>query len=77
MMLSERFLISDGVLLPVSFASTQAAWFNGIKPDATGFTPAPATIVAVNKPGGIVDAFYFYFYSYDHAIVSERCLSRS
>ena len=46
------------------FASTQAAWFNGIKPDATGFTPAPATIVAVNKPGGIVDAFYFYFYSY-------------
>ena len=52
------------------FDSPQASWFTGVKPDATGFTPSPATIVAVEKPGGIVDAFYFYFYSYDHAIVS-------
>lgn len=26
---------------------------------------APATIIVVNKPGGIVDAFYFYFYSWN------------
>jgi hypothetical protein len=36
-------------------------------PDASGHSPAPATIIAVNKPGGIVDAFYFYFYGFDHA----------
>jgi hypothetical protein len=45
------------------------SWLNGVKPDSTGSTSAPATIVAVQKSGGIVDAFYFYFYSYDHATV--------
>jgi hypothetical protein len=35
------------------------------KPDATGLSAAPATIIAVPKPGGIVDAFYFMFYSYN------------
>ncbi|GJE85188.1 Vps62-like protein [Phanerochaete sordida] len=44
-----------------------ASWLNGVKPESTGLTSAPATIVAVQKAGGIVDAFYFYFYSYDHA----------
>ena len=52
------------------FASPRASWFLGVKPDATGFTPSPATIIAVPKPGGVVDAFYFYFYSYDHGPVS-------
>ncbi|KAF7795633.1 hypothetical protein EIP86_006798 [Pleurotus ostreatoroseus] len=47
-------------------ANPQASFFNGVEPDSTGFTTAPATIIAVEKPGGIVDAFYFYFYSYDH-----------
>lgn len=38
------------------------------KPDSTGrAAAAPATIIAVEKPGGIVDAFYFYFYSYNLA----------
>lgn len=45
------------------------SWLFGVKPDSSGSTSAPATIVAVQKPGGIVDAFYFYFYSYDHATV--------
>lgn len=27
---------------------------------------APATIIAVEKPGGITDAFYFYFYSFNY-----------
>lgn len=35
------------------------------KPDSSGLSAAPATIIVVEKPGGIVDAFYFYFYSWD------------
>jgi hypothetical protein len=35
------------------------------KPASDGTSAAPATIIAVNKPGGVVDAFYFYFYSFD------------
>lgn len=31
-----------------------------------GLSGAPATIVAVEKPGGIVDAFYFYFFSWNY-----------
>ena len=27
---------------------------------------APGTIIVVEKPGGIVDAFYFYFYSWNY-----------
>lgn len=30
-----------------------------------GVSAAPATIIAVEKPGGITDAFYFYFYSFN------------
>lgn len=30
-----------------------------------GLSAAPATIIAVEKPGGIVDAFYFYFFSWN------------
>ena len=30
-----------------------------------GFSAAPATIIVVEKPGGITDAFYFYFYSFN------------
>jgi len=42
-------------------------WMNSTqnKPDAIGFTPAPATLIAVEKSEGILDAFYFYFYSFD------------
>lgn len=31
----------------------------------TGRSKAPATIIAVEKGAGILDAFYFYFYSFD------------
>ena len=50
--------------------------FGNGSPDSSGFTTAPATIVAVAKPGGIVDAFYFYFYSFDYATVSSCLLSQ-
>ena len=30
-----------------------------------GLSAAPATIIVVEKPGGITDAFYFYFYSFN------------
>lgn len=53
-------------------ASPQASWLLGNgQPDATGFTTAPATIIAVEKPGGILDAFYFYFYSFNEAQASS------
>ena len=31
-----------------------------------GLSAAPATIIVVEKPGGITDAFYFYFYSFNY-----------
>lgn len=30
-----------------------------------GVSTAPATIIVVEKPGGIIDAFYFFFYSFN------------
>ncbi|KAI0654472.1 hypothetical protein C8Q70DRAFT_1058397 [Cubamyces menziesii] len=48
--------------------ATQPAWVTSDvgKPDASGLSAAPATIVLVEKDGGILDAFFFYFYSFDH-----------
>ena len=34
-----------------------------------GLSGAPATIVVVEKPGGITDAFYFYFFSWNYGLV--------
>jgi hypothetical protein len=43
------------------------AWIlsNYGKPSSSGLSAAPATIIAATKPGGIVDVFYFMFYSYN------------
>ncbi|KAI0081663.1 hypothetical protein K474DRAFT_1587496 [Panus rudis PR-1116 ss-1] len=48
-------------------ASPQPAWMVSTenKPDGKGRSGAPATIILVEKDGGILDAFYFYFYSFD------------
>lgn len=37
----------------------------GHKPDADGYSQAPAVLVIVDKGSGIVDAFWFFFYSYN------------
>ncbi|KAF7550968.1 hypothetical protein G7046_g7853 [Stylonectria norvegica] len=37
----------------------------GHKPDANGYSTAPAVLVLVDKGSGIVDAFWFFFYSYN------------
>lgn len=63
-------LASDVYLTSKDDIEDLPSWLTGVKPDTTGLTSAPATIVAVQKPGGIVDAFYFYFYSYNYATVS-------
>ncbi|KAM3075402.1 Vacuolar protein sorting-associated protein 62 [Clarireedia jacksonii] len=34
-------------------------------PDQSGYSSAPATLIIVDKGHGIVDAFWFYFYSYN------------
>ncbi|ORY65008.1 vacuolar protein sorting-associated protein [Pseudomassariella vexata] len=35
------------------------------KPDNSGYSKAPATLVLVDKGSGIVDAFWFFFYAYN------------
>ena len=35
------------------------------KPTGSGVSAVPGTIIVVEKPGGIIDAFYFYFYSWN------------
>lgn len=37
----------------------------GHKPDADGYSNAPAVLVLVDKGSGIMDAFWFFFYSYN------------
>lgn len=37
----------------------------GHKPDESGYTKAPAILVMVDKGSGILDAFWFFFYSYN------------
>lgn len=37
----------------------------GSKPDASGYSQAPAVLILVDKGAGIVDAFWFFFYSYN------------
>lgn len=37
----------------------------GHKPDAQGYSAAPATLVLVDKGDGVLDAFWFFFYSYN------------
>ena len=61
-------LSSDVCLTSKDDVSKSPAWLNSVvgMPDANGVSSAPTTIVLVNKPGGILDAFFFYFYSYDH-----------
>ncbi|KAG9241797.1 hypothetical protein BJ878DRAFT_446781 [Calycina marina] len=35
------------------------------KPDTSGYSPAPVIVIMVDKGNGILDAFWFYFYSYN------------
>lgn len=37
----------------------------GHKPNASGYSAAPAVLVLVDKGSGILDAFWFFFYSYN------------
>ncbi|KAI0354618.1 hypothetical protein OH77DRAFT_1590398 [Trametes cingulata] len=59
---------SDVFLTSRDDVTKQPAWLMNAegKPDASGHSSAPATIVLVEKTGGILDAFFFYFYSFDH-----------
>ncbi|KAI0652516.1 hypothetical protein C8Q79DRAFT_997541 [Trametes meyenii] len=59
---------SDVFLTSKDDVTDQPAWITSAvgKPDGNGHSTAPATIVLVEKDGGILDAFFFYFYSFDH-----------
>jgi hypothetical protein len=49
---------------PPSTSSDSAKAF-GHKPDADGYSKAPAVLILVDKGSGILDAFWFFFYSYN------------
>lgn len=41
-------------------------WLRGLSPRAEdGYVDAPATLIVVEKPGDVVDAFWFYFYPFN------------
>lgn len=54
-------------LTSVDDITTNPAWLNGVKPDASGKTDgAVSTAIIVNDHGsGHVDAFYMYFYAFN------------
>ena len=55
-------------LMGAAGAATAAAATNEgeeNKPDESGYSPAPVTLVLVDKGSGIVDAFWFFFYAYN------------
>lgn len=54
-------------LTSVDDVTTSPAWLNGVKPDGTGKTDgATSTAIIVNDHGGgLVDAFYMYFYAFN------------
>lgn len=59
---------SDSTYLTTSGDSTpDTEWLRSEtgKPNTTGYSAAPATIIVAPKSGGIVDAFYFAFYAYN------------
>ena len=47
--------------------TTYPAWLLGETPDSTGLTrnSTPCVVILVEKTEEVVDAFYFYFYSYN------------
>lgn len=61
-------LASDVFLTSNDNVEDNPAWLLSTDntPDSSGYSSAPATIIVVEKDDGIVDAFYFYFYSYNH-----------
>ncbi|KAI8990687.1 hypothetical protein BD414DRAFT_484490 [Trametes punicea] len=61
-------LRSDIFLTSKDDVTTQPAWITSDvgTPDASGKSAAPVTVILVEKDGGVLDAFYFYFYSFNH-----------
>lgn len=51
--------------LPSDLQQAKRLTTRGHKPDADGYSAAPAVLVVVDKGSGIVDAFWFFFYSYN------------
>ncbi|KAK7744537.1 Vacuolar protein sorting-associated protein 62 [Cytospora paraplurivora] len=60
-LLRRRFLSGDNSQKPFPPPPSTP----GYKPDASGYSAAPAVLVMVDKGSGILDAFWFFFYSYN------------
>jgi len=54
-------------LTSIENVTSHPAWLRGETPDATGalHNSTACAVVLINKSDSILDAFYFYFYSYD------------
>lgn len=46
-------------------AGEQVPFTPRYKPDSSGYSKAPAVLVLVDKGSGVLDAFWFFFYSYN------------
>lgn len=62
---SDVFLTSKDDVTDVDQPTEDWLVSNYGKPASGGKSAAPATIIAVQKANGIVDVFYFFFYSWD------------
>lgn len=60
---------SDAYLTSDDNVQTDPSWLVSTygKPNGSGYSAAPATIIVVDK-GDIIDVFYFYFYSYNQGL---------
>ncbi|KAI9893394.1 MAG: hypothetical protein M1814_006691 [Vezdaea aestivalis] len=60
-------LSSEVYLSSIVDYTTLPPWITGVVPDATGNTPGAksSVIITTDHGNGILDAFYFYFYSYN------------
>jgi hypothetical protein len=58
---------SSVYLTSATNVQTNPTWLGSTygKPDGTGYSGAPGTIIAVEKNSTTTDVFYFYFYSYN------------
>ena len=64
---------TDVYLTSLDDITTNPTWLNGIKPDSTGKTDGATSVAVIvnDHGGGLVDAFYMYFYAFNWGGVSN------